>query len=118
MKPVEFGEIEWTILSDGSEDWYGLYEIRWSVSEAGPENVERRWDALRAAFERLISMGLVEIAIRPDNLSTPGEPLQPDEAIAAVRAYVNWEDPEPGRPVVTYTNTELGDRFYYGHGKA
>lgn len=103
------------ILSAGSEDVYGLYEILWGFRTKFPElSDDERIDLGQQTLLSLIERGLVQIGRKPWN-PTEGQlashellPRKDWEDVVMVRE--NW-DPPRWNMHVSYVNTPAGDRY-------
>jgi hypothetical protein len=108
-----------SILSDGVDDYFGLYEIIWSLNTKFPKVGER--EKLAAAIPvaiDLLDKGLIEL-YETEWASGSYRPLAPGAAAAAVRNPASWKSP-PERPgtYVCFAATEAGERLYYSAGRA
>jgi hypothetical protein len=99
--PIDQAKLRQDVLSDGKEDYTGLYEIVWSLNTQYPD-VSRD---LKVAAARAIVTGLLregQVALyRTVWASNRYEPVPQKDALGALGASAAWEDPSD-QPYLCY----------------
>lgn len=117
---MEFNKYELEVLSEGSEDWIGLYEVLWSYRVQCPNsNDKERVGHGKKALRRLYKDGLTVFHIRKWGEDGPDDDslreMEPEEVEELFKEEERWFKSwsESDALPVTFTNTEKGDKVYF-----
>lgn len=90
---IDHARLREEILSDGAEDYFGLYEIIWSLNGQYPDvSRDLKIAAARAVTVDLLNEGRISL-YRTVWASNRYDPVQLEEALHAVGTAAPWEDP-------------------------
>jgi hypothetical protein len=92
---IDSEQLRRDILEDGREDYYGLYEIIWSLNHKYPAvSREQKIAVARQVFTELLRDGRVEVF---ENVwaSKDFKPVNPKTAVDAVKTDAAFADPGP-----------------------
>ncbi len=99
--PIDQAKLRQDVLSDGKEDYTGLYEIVWSLNTQYPDvSRDLKIAAARAIVADLLKGGHVAL-YRTVWASNRYEPVSQNDALGALGAPAAWEDPSD-QPYICY----------------
>ena|SRR3989442_6285103 len=91
--PIDNAKLRQEILSDGEEDYRGLYEIVWSLNSKYPDlSRDLKIAAARAVVAELLKEGQVAL-FRTNWASNRYDPVPQDAALGAIGTPSAWENP-------------------------
>ena len=114
--PIDELALERQVLSDGVEDWCGLYEIIWSLSTKHPGlSLEAKLAAAKPVVLRLLQRGHIQLA-RSTWGSDTLNVVPASESEELVRRADSWDSPDvdPDRRYLSFAATAEGELAYHG----
>ena len=117
MDSIDTAKLRQSILSDGVDDYFGLYEIIWGLNAKYPDmdGSEKLAVAIPVAAD-MLAQGLIELYASTWT-PTSHRQMNAGEAAAAIRDLVSWMPPdERGGGYVAFAATKEGERLYFGSG--
>jgi hypothetical protein len=111
--PSSRSEFEKHLLSDGCDDWTGLYEIIWQANTTfAKENLAFKYGLAEESVRSLLQKGWIELVRRrsPWALadSQPEGTIDPDEWDDVISNPCSWYPCTPDNLLISYFTTELG----------
>src|SRR6266699_4841206 len=99
--PIDQAKLRQDVLSDGKQDYTGLYEIVWSLNTQYPDvSRDLKIAAARAILADLLKESHVAL-YRTVWASNRYEPVPAKDALGALGAPAAWEDPS-NQPYLCY----------------
>jgi len=90
---IDRNKLREEVLSDGADDYFGLYEIIWSLNGQYPDvSREQKVDAARTVALALLESGKISL-YKTVWASNRYDPVPKEEALSAVRSDGAWKDP-------------------------
>lgn len=120
----DFSRAEWEpaereVLSSGSEDVYGLWEILGGVNTALPElPADRRLELTRAVVLALLERGHVQLLYGDALGNGPAEPVAPERWEELLAEDESWQPSREDDAYLTLEGTDAGVEAYYRLGQA
>jgi len=109
---MSLSQAERDILELSTEDYYGLWEVRWEIERLfpnarGDEVLERS----RRAVQTLLRLGLIAVfsGEMKDNDMLPVDDVRLQEILTSAQS---WDQPSPGNEQLAIAATEAGERAY------
>ena len=113
-RKLELSNLEREILSFGTDDVFGLWEIVGFVRMMFPDaNEQALVELAKPALERLLREGLVRL-VHFDRTTNGDKPIPTNVALGLLHDPASWMTPRQEEPwELRYINTSEGDRVYF-----
>jgi hypothetical protein len=106
---IDLESLRREILEDGEEDYYGLYEIIWSLNTKYPDvDRQKKVESARNVFLPLVRDGRVSL-FESIWASSDYKPLSQADALRELENDSAWSDPTE-KPYLSYTTSPSAAR--------
>ncbi len=90
---IDINNLRDEVLSDGADDYFGLYEIIWSLNGHYPDvSREQKISAARSVVLALLQEDKISL-FKTVWASNRYDPVSKDEVLGALRSDDAWKDP-------------------------